>query len=267
VPNDLINFCIRVPINKEKLIEKNISLEEICFKLQETYPFLFIVNTSENADTIILRLYIRSMFFKKSKETQINQIVKFIKIKLNETVIRGINGIVSTNTENNIARSYIDETGTIKNKILPIITTSGTNLDTIFENDFIDPYNTFSNSIIEIQETLGIEAARTMIINEIRNMIPTVNIRHYMMYADEMTSTGIVTAIEKSGIDKRNPNDVLLSMSNSHPVQIGESAAINNIKTNVNQSLSASLMTGRVPKFGSLYNKAIYNESFISENN
>ena len=267
VPNDLINFCIRVPINKEKLIEKNIALEEICFKLQETYPFLFIVNTSENADTIILRLYIRSMFFKKSKETQINQIVKFIKIKLNETVIRGINGIISTNTENNIARSYIDETGTIKNKILPIITTSGTNLDTIFENDFIDPYNTFSNSIIEIQETLGIEAARTMIINEIRNMIPTVNIRHYMMYADEMTSTGVVTAIEKSGIDKRNPNDVLLSMSNSHPVQIGESAAINNIKTNVNQSLSASLMTGRVPKFGSLYNKAIYNETFISENN
>lgn len=266
IPNDLINFCLRIPINKEKLIEKNISLEEICFKLQETYPFLFIVNTSENADIIILRLYIRSTFFKKSKETQINQLTKFIKLKLNETVIRGINGIVSTNTENNIARSHIDSDGTVKNSILPVITTSGTNLDSIFENEYIDPYKTFSNSIIEIQETLGIEAARTMIINEIRNMIPTVNIKHYMMYADEMTSTGIVTPIEKAGIDKRNPNDVLLSSSNSHSTQINEASAINNIKTNVNQSLSASLMTGRVPKFGSLYNKAIYNETFIAEN-
>lgn len=265
VPNDLINFCIRIPINKEKLIEKNIALELICFKLQEIYPFLFIVNTSENSDKIVLRLYIRNMFFKKSKESQINQIVKFIKTKLNETVIRGIDGIISTNTENNIARSYVDDSGAIKNKILPIITTSGTNMNTLFENEYIDPYMSYSNSIIEIREMLGIEAARTMIINEIRNMIPTVNIRHYMLYADEMCSTGEVTAIEKSGIDKRNPNDVLLSMSNSHPVQVVEAAAINNVKTNVNQSLSSSLMIGRVPKTGSLYNQAIYNESFIEE--
>lgn len=266
IPNDLINFCIRIPINKEKLIEKNIALELICFKLQEIYPFLFIVNTSENADKIVLRLYIRNSFFKKSKDSQINQLVKFIKTKLNETVIRGIEGIISTNTDNNIARSYIDDSGAVKNKILPIIMTSGTNMNALFENDYIDQYKTFSNSIIEIREMLGIEAARTMIINEIRNMIPTVDIRHYMLYADEMCSTGEVTAIEKSGIDKRNPNDVLLSMSNSHPVQVVGAASLNNVKTNVNQSLSASLMVGRVAKTGSLYNQAIYNEQFIESN-
>ena len=56
IPNDLVKWCIRFEFNKEKLIEKNMKFETICFKLQELFPNLFIINTAENSDKIIMRI-------------------------------------------------------------------------------------------------------------------------------------------------------------------------------------------------------------------
>ncbi len=77
VPNDLIKWCIRVEFNKEKLIEKNMKFESICFKLHELYPNLFIVNTAENADKILMRIYIRASHFKKNININLSTIESY----------------------------------------------------------------------------------------------------------------------------------------------------------------------------------------------
>jgi DNA-directed RNA polymerase beta' subunit len=264
IPNDLIKWCIRLEFNKEKLIEKNMKFESICYKLKEFFPYLFIVHTAENADNVFIRLYIRNLHFKKFSEITLSTIEAFINDTLLVSILRGIDNIYSTNTTNKIARTVIKDDDSIEKNNEFIINTDGTNLEEIFQNAYIDPYLSQSDSILEIYELLGIEAARNKIIIELMNMMPAADNKHYMMYADSMTYTGQISAIDKSGIEERERNNILLNLAFSHPIQGLENAAINSLESTCSAGLSAPLMIGQMPKFGSSYNSICINEEFIN---
>ncbi len=266
IPNDLIKWCIRLEFNKEKLIEKNMKFESICYKLKELFPYLFIIHTAENSDTVFIRLYIRALHFKKNNDINLETIETFINESLLTSILRGINNIYSTNTNNKIARTIINEDDSIEKNNEFVIHTDGTNLETIFQNSYIDPYLSQSDSIIEIYELLGIEAARNKIIIELMNMMPAADNKHYMMYADSMCYTGRISAIDKSGIEERESNNILLNLAFSHPIQGLENAAINSLESTCSAGLSAPLMVGQIPKYGSNYNSICINEEFINNN-
>lgn len=266
IPNDLIKWCIRLDFNKEKLIEKNMKFESICYKLKELFPFLFIIHTAENADNIFIRLYIKSTHFKKSGDITLDTIDSFINDSLLPSILRGIDTIYSTNTNTKIARTVIKDDESIEKNNEYVIFTDGTNLEEIFQNSYIDPYLSQSDSIIEIYELLGIEAARNKIIIELMNMMPAADNKHYMTYADSMTLTGRISAIDKSGIEERESNNILLNLAFSHPIQGLENASINSLESTCSSGLSAPLMVGQMPKYGSSYNTICINEDFIKDN-
>ncbi len=266
VPNDLIKWCIRLEFNKEKMIEKNMKFESICYKLKELFPYLFIVHTAENADNIFIRLYIRNLHFKKSTEVVLETIETFITESLLISNLRGINNIYSTNTNSKIARTLIKDDDSIEKNNEFVINTDGTNMEEIFQNAYINPYLSQSDSILEIYELLGIEAARNKIIIELMNMMPAADNKHYMMYADSMTYTGQISSIDKSGIEDREKNNILLNLAFSHPIQGLEAAAINSLESTCSAGLSAPLMVGQMPKFCSSYNSVCINEEFINSN-
>lgn len=85
-----------------------------------------------------------------------------------------------------------------------VIRTDGSNLSKVLEVRGIDPTRTITNHIHEIATTLGIEAARNAIINEALGVLEEqgldVDIRHVMLVADIMTSTGEVRQIGRHGI-------------------------------------------------------------------
>ena len=85
-----------------------------------------------------------------------------------------------------------------------IIHTEGSNLGDVLEIDGIDKVRTTTNDIHEIEQVLGIEAARKSIINEIKNTLEgqglSVDDRHIMLVADTMTSEGVVKSIGRHGI-------------------------------------------------------------------
>jgi DNA-directed RNA polymerase beta' subunit len=266
IPNDLIKWCVRFEFNKEKLIEKNMKFESICYKLVELFPFLFIVHTAENADNVFIRLYIRYQYFKKNGDITLDHIESFINDSLLNCILRGIDNIYSTNTNSKIARTLIKEDDSIEKDNEFVIYTDGTNLEEIFQNAYIDPYLSQSDSILEIYELLGVEAARNKIIIELMNMMPAADNKHYMTYADSMTNTGQISAIDKSGIEERESNNILLSLAFSHPIQGLENAAINSLESTCSSGLSAPLMVGQMPKYGSSYNTICINEEFIVNN-
>ena len=88
-----------------------------------------------------------------------------------------------------------------------VIYTEGSNLSKILELPYVDATRTSTNSIQEIYEVLGIEAARNAIINEAYNTLQeqglTVDIRHIMLVSDMMTNDGDVKAIGRHGISGR----------------------------------------------------------------
>jgi DNA-directed RNA polymerase beta' subunit len=85
-----------------------------------------------------------------------------------------------------------------------VIRTDGSNLPRVLEISGIDPTRTTTNHIHEIAKTLGIEAARNVIIQEAMGVLEEqgldVDIRHVMLVSDIMTATGEVRQIGRHGI-------------------------------------------------------------------
>ena len=84
------------------------------------------------------------------------------------------------------------------------IQTSLTDLTKLFELEGID-YNTIiTNDIHKVVNTYGIEAARTTLLNEIREILGFygiyVNIRHILLPIDWITHRGILTPLTRHGI-------------------------------------------------------------------
>jgi len=88
-----------------------------------------------------------------------------------------------------------------------VIYTEGSNLSKILELPYVDASRTTTNSVQEIYEVLGIEAARNAIVNEANSTLQeqglTVDIRHIMLVSDMMTNDGDVKAIGRHGISGR----------------------------------------------------------------
>ncbi|KAI5183174.1 hypothetical protein PAEPH01_2926 [Pancytospora epiphaga] len=79
----------------------------------------------------------------------------------------------------------------------------------------IEPYGTKSNNVMETQEVLGIEAARTLIISEIEFTMGKhgikVDHRHVMLLADMMCFRGEVLGITRFGIGKMRSSTLMLA--------------------------------------------------------
>lgn len=85
-----------------------------------------------------------------------------------------------------------------------VIYTEGSNFAKVLEIEGIDKYSITTNSIDEIFEVLGIEAARNAIINEAKKTLEeqglNVDIRHLMLVADLLTNKGSVESVGRHGI-------------------------------------------------------------------
>ncbi|HNX47389.1 MAG TPA: DNA-directed RNA polymerase subunit A'' [Methanomassiliicoccales archaeon] len=88
-----------------------------------------------------------------------------------------------------------------------VIFTEGSNLREVLKIDGLDHSQAYTNSIQEVNEVLGVEAARNSIIAEASHTLDeqglSVDIRHIMLVADLMTADGDVKAIGRHGISGR----------------------------------------------------------------
>ena len=85
-----------------------------------------------------------------------------------------------------------------------IVKTLGSNLKKVFDVEGVDHTRTTSNNIFEIQDVLGVEAARNAIIDQTKYTLDEqglgVDTRYIMLLADLMTVTGEIQAIGRYGI-------------------------------------------------------------------
>ena len=103
-----------------------------------------------------------------------------------------------------------------------VILTSGTNLKEILDMKGVDKTKTMTNDIHEINEVLGIEAARASIIRELRKTIEAqgldIDIRHLKLVADAMCLIGEVAGSTRMGIISQK-SSVLARASFETPIK------------------------------------------------
>ena len=85
-----------------------------------------------------------------------------------------------------------------------MIQTTGSNLSKVLEVEGIDRNNVRTNNVSEIAETLGIEAARNALINELSSTLEDqgleVDQRYLMLVSDLMCHRGYMQQIGRHGI-------------------------------------------------------------------
>ncbi len=146
----------------------------------------------------------------------------------------------------------IEDVSIIKDGDDYVIQTRGSALSQMRIFKEVDMSRTYSNNIFEVEKLFGIEAARNLIIKELRSVVegqglPT-NERHLMLLADVMTYTGEVKGITRYGIiaDKSN---VLTRASFETAIRHITSAALKG-ENNPLSSITENVMTNQMAIFG-----------------
>ena len=100
-------------------------------------------------------------------------------------VIKGVDKINKISMRKN-KDNVVFEDGNYQMKENWVLDTDGTNLIDILGNEYVDSDRTYSDDIIEVYNTLGIDAARELLYREINEVIDFsgnyVNYRHLVLY-------------------------------------------------------------------------------------
>jgi DNA-directed RNA polymerase subunit A" len=174
---DYIASTIIIELNEEQLRYKGISVNDVKKVLDRAKGKGGEIEV--NGYTILVKV----------DTTELSKLKK-VRDRILQTKVKGIKGIKKA--------VVIEEKGEY------IIQTEGTNLEAVLLMDGVDHKRTVSNDIHEISEVLGIEAARSAIINEIQKILQSqsleVDVRHLMMVADVMTWDGVVRQVGRHGV-------------------------------------------------------------------
>jgi len=73
-----------------------------------------------------------------------------------------------------------------------------------------------------------------------------------------------VSSIQRTGLQQREMNNVMLRLSFQTPIQVIENAAINGLVDKIT-GVSSSLCVGQTPNIGTTWNSVSINEKFVQD--
>uniref|UniRef100_A0A8B9JAZ5 DNA-directed RNA polymerase subunit n=1 Tax=Astyanax mexicanus TaxID=7994 RepID=A0A8B9JAZ5_ASTMX len=142
---------------------------------------------------------------RENSKSSMYYVLQWLKQELPKVVVQGIP---------EVARAVIhidDQSGRQKFKLL----VEGDNLRAVMATHGVNGSRTTSNNTYEVEKTLGIEAARTTIINEIQytmvNHGMSIDRRHVMLLADLMSYKGEILGITRFGLAKMKESVLMLA--------------------------------------------------------
>ena len=229
VETDITNMRLIVKPDARKMEARGISTEELVDRLNKVKAVRGMV-TTEGYDVVI-----------NSDEPS------YKKLQTMFDAIKGakIKGI------DNITRAVLSKTeGSWK------IVTEGSNLKEVLKVEGVDADNVMTNSILEVADVLGIEAARNSIIHEAMGTLGEagldVDIRHIMLVADLMTNDGYVKAIGRHGVSGKKSSVLaraafeITAAHLLHAAMVGEVDHLEGVTENIIVGQPVTLGTGAV---------------------
>ncbi|KAL5764211.1 hypothetical protein ACOSP7_016562 [Xanthoceras sorbifolium] len=136
-----------------------------------------------------------------------------LKKVLPMVIVKGIKTVERAVIAEKEEKKKANENEKLKKKYRLLV--EGTDLLAVMGTEGIDGRKTKSNHVIEVYQTLGIEAARTCIIDEIGETMKhhgmSIDIRHMMLLGDLMTFRGEVLGITRFGIQKMDKSILMLA--------------------------------------------------------
>lgn len=262
--NEKSKWVIRMELDPEVMLEKNITMDDVNFTLKNCYDDqISCVYSDFNSDKLIFRIRMNEIISgsgKKQKKTKVNPLDQSDQIyilknfqdqMLNNVVLRGtkkINKVILRKVVDNM----VEHNGIYKKQDIWVLDTIGTNLLDVLGLDFIDNKRTLSNDIVEIYNVLGIEAARQAIYNELVEVVEFdgtyINYHNYSVLVDRMTATSKLISIFRHGINNDNIGPIAKASFEETPEMFLKAARHAELDTF--RGVSANVMCGQEGFFG-----------------
>ena len=273
-------WVIRLTLNKFKLIEKNITLDDIDFSLKSMYNNdISTIYNNYNDDSLIFRISVKSIKTNIKGPESLDQSDEICYVKnyaeqlLHNVILRGIKDIskVLLRKDPSLVEYKNGKYEPVSNWVLDSV---GTNLLDTLALNYIDVNKTYTNSITEMYRTLGIEAARVSIYNEFLEITEKdgsyINTHHLGLLTDRMTHSYKMISIFRHGINNDDIGAISKASFEETPemfLKAAKHADLDNLA-----GISANIMCGQLGNYGTnsfqvLVDHNEYEESSIHENN
>jgi DNA-directed RNA polymerase II subunit RPB1 len=258
-------WIIRIIMDPEVMLEKNITMDDINFTLNNVYKEeISCVYSDYNADKLVFRIRMKNIIDnaksrsqKKAKLNPLDQSDQIYILKnfqdtlLNNIVLRGVKNIDKVILRK-IKDNLVEKSGAYIKKDIWVLDTIGTNMLDVLGLDYIDPNRTYSNDIIEIFNVLGMEAARFAIYNELAEVLEFdgayVNAHHMALLCDRMTFNFKMISIFRHGINNDDIGPIAKASFEETPEMFLKAARHAELDTM--RGISANVMCGQEGLYG-----------------
>ena len=248
-------WLLRLEFDKTKMSDEGLLMEDVHFALETFYDRqIHCMFSDDNAKELVFRIRLADL--RKADAAQANSDDVITELKaleqnvLENVIVRGVRGIQNAQMTL-INTQRFNSTGSVFEKASEwVIGTYGTNLMTVLGLPEVDCVRTVSNDVHEIYHTLGIEAARMCLINEINECLADVgvNYRHIALLADVMTYKGALLSIDRHGINRSDIGPLAkcsFEETSDMLIKAGMFAEYDPVN-----GVSANIMLGQVPPCG-----------------
>ena len=260
VETEKSKWVLRMELNSEEMLDRDITVDDINFAIKNAYQDeVSCVFSDYNKDKLIFRLRLNNIVKKKSvkkkesldQQDEIYMLKNFQDQLLDNLVLRGVTGINKV-TPRKITDALILDDGTYVSKEVWVLDTVGTNLIDLLALDYIDTSRTYTNDIQEIHRTLGIEAARQAIFNEISEVIEFdntyINYHHISVLCDRMTCSDKMVSMFRHGLNNDDTGPIAKASFEETPEMFLKAARHGELDQM--RGVSANVMCGQEGYFG-----------------
>ena len=264
-------WLLRLELNREEMYNKNISMADVVFVIQQMYPAeVNVVYSDYNADKLIMRIRIIKDEERGTDTAAIlddfTELKRFQNKLLNNCVIRGVPGIKAVTFRkdvNKVSLQGSEEKYTAIEQY--ILDTDGSNYTKVMNHPAVDANRLYTTNIYDVLDILGIEAVRAILMNELNPIFGTVgvNYRHLGILCDWITRTGRLMSIDRYGINK---NDIgpLAKMSFEETAKIVLRAALFGEIDPVS-GVSANIMAGQPFRGGTAFSQILLDDAMLEQ--
>tara|TARA_B100000035_G_scaffold208152_1_gene178047 strand:+ start:6831 stop:11285 length:4455 start_codon:yes stop_codon:yes gene_type:complete len=253
-------WVLRIEMDPEVMLEKNITMDDIHFALTNSQynEDINCVYNDYNMDKLIFRIRINNLLKKDKNKKSLNPLDQsdeiyllknFQDALLNNITLRGIRGVDKV-IMRKVQDEVIKKDNDYVNKEFWVLDTVGSNLLDILSLDYVNVSRTFSNSITEIYDVLGIEAARQSIYNELTEVFEGMYINHHHLtvLCDRMTYSYKMISIFRHGINNDDIGPIAKASFEETPEMFLKAARHGDIDHM--RGVSSNVMCGQHGYFG-----------------
>jgi DNA-directed RNA polymerase beta' subunit/intein/homing endonuclease len=256
-------WILRFELDREKMFNKNITMDDIAYILRSKFPDLTTVYTDYNSQNLVFRLRLSAETNPLDDLTTLKTLQNKV---LTSTAIRGLPGLRAVNYQK--INTFVElKDGKYQTFDQYMLSTDGANFLDVLCHPDVDPRRVLSSNVHDMYANLGVEATRAILYKEMSNVFEesgsSVNYRHVGLLVDKICAKGRLMSIDRYGINK---NDIgpLAKMSFEQTEDIALRAAMFGERDPA-LGISASVMLGAPIKAGTAFTEILFDEAAAIE--